>query len=58
MKPGVLEYCLIGAVVLLAILLFANRGCSVCKNRLAAISGAWPGAGTGPQVRPTDAAAE
>lgn len=54
---GPLEIALVAAVVILAVLLFANRGCTTCKNRLAQIQGVFPGAGTGVMVRPEQAAA-
>lgn len=45
------EYVLIGAAVLLGIVIMAQRqGCSACKERYAAMIGAWPGAGAGGQV--------
>jgi len=45
------HYLLIGGVVVLGVLLYANRNCSTCKGRQAAISGSgyelWPGVGRG-----------
>lgn len=46
-KIGAVEIGLIVAVALIAVLLYANRGCALCKNRQTAISGPWPGAGSG-----------
>jgi hypothetical protein len=46
-KLGALEIGLIVGALLLVVLLFVNRGCSTCKNRLAQIQGALPGAGPG-----------
>ncbi len=47
------HYALIAGVIILAVLLYANRGCSSCKQKYGAISGVgvWPGAGPGVQVR-------
>ena len=49
------HYAMIGGVVLLAVLLYANRGCSACKTKFNAIanaSGAFPGGGRGVAVNP------
>lgn len=48
---GTVEIALLVAVVVIAILLYVNRNCSSCKNRLTAIQGSWPGAGPGVMER-------
>ena len=50
------HYAMIGGVVLLAVVLYANRNCTSCKDKLSHLTGsaggtgAFPGAGSGVRV--------